>query len=202
MKMSQKVLFIKLLLVHLANQNPAETHANCNEDVLLPCPGVDTDSNDFLSVTWYKLSSQRKHGIIRRGKGIEDTQYYNFTRLARFEEKHSLFLPSVTPEDSGSYECAISAHVGGQNRYLRVDLIVNVCVTQADPTTVTNVMIMMMNTTHNHPLYHKNVEDLPVMWSIIGYVAVALTKVFLSLISIWVIRAVRIRSSRRQQHKW
>ncbi|XP_070825439.1 uncharacterized protein [Chaetodon trifascialis] len=197
--MSQKVLFIKLLLVHLANQNPAEIQANCNEDVLLTCPGVDTDSNDFLSVTWYKLGSERKHGIIRRSKRIEDKRYHNFTRPARFGEKHSLFLPSVTPEDSGSYECAISAHVGGQNRYLRVDLIVSVCVTQADPTSVTDVM---MNTTHNGPLYHKNVEDLPVMWSIMGYVAVALAKVLLSLISVWVIRAVRIMSSRRQQHKW
>lgn len=57
------------------------------------------------------------------------------------------------------------------------------CVTQPDlTTTTTNVL----NTSHSDQLCHKKVEDLPVMWSIIGYVAVGLTKIILSLISIWV----------------
>lgn len=56
------------------------------------------------------------------------------------------------------------------------------CVTQAELTTMTNVL----NTTHSNLLCPKQVEDLPVMWSIIGYVAVALAKIILSLIIIWV----------------
>lgn len=51
--------------------------------------------------------------------------YYNFTRHAWFGEKYSLLLPRVTPEDSGSYECAINANVGGRNLNLEVNLIVN-----------------------------------------------------------------------------
>lgn len=42
-----------------------------------------------------------------------------------FGEKYSLFIPSVTPEDSGSYECFISAKIGGQNLYLQVGLTVD-----------------------------------------------------------------------------
>lgn len=72
-----------------------------------------------------QLHDQKQHGIIRRGKGDEATQYYDFTRLASFGEKNSLLLPRVTPEDSGSYECAISANVRGRNLNLQVDLIVN-----------------------------------------------------------------------------
>nr|XP_046253909.1 uncharacterized protein LOC124063869 isoform X2 [Scatophagus argus] len=193
--MSQKVFFIKLLLVHYATQSPSETRANCNEDVPLQCPGVDIDSMNFLSVTWYKFNNHKKHGIIRRGKGVEATQHYNFTRPARFGENYSLLLPSVTPEDSGSYECAISANVGGRNMNLKVDLIVDACATQTHLTTTTNPV----NTTHSNLHCDKQVENLPVLWSIMGYAAVGLIKIILSLFSIWVIRAVRVRSSRRRQ---
>lgn len=72
-----------------------------------------------------QLHDQKQHGIIRRDKGDEATQYYNFARPASFGEKQSLLLPRVTPQDSGSYECAISANVRGRNLNLQVDLIVN-----------------------------------------------------------------------------
>ncbi|XP_051281641.1 uncharacterized protein LOC127377614 [Dicentrarchus labrax] len=195
--MLQKVLFIKLLLVHYATQTPSEITAACDEDVQLKCSSLESGRTDFLSVTWYKLDPS-KRGIIRRGKNDEALQSYNFTRPARFGEKYSLLLPRVTPEDSGTYECSINANVGRQNQYDKVILIVNVCASQADLTTVTNVL----NTTHHVSLCHNEAEDLPVMWSITGYVAVGLAKILLSLISILVIRAFRIRSSRQRQRKW
>lgn len=74
---------------------------------------------------WFEqLEKQKKHGIVRKGKSDTSTQNYNFTRVATFGEKYSLFIPNVTPEDSGNYECAISANVGGQNLNLGVDLTV------------------------------------------------------------------------------
>ncbi|XP_078111781.1 uncharacterized protein LOC144521224 isoform X2 [Sander vitreus] len=200
--MSQKVLLIKLLLVHYATQNQQETQtANCYENVVLKCEyqGVDTDTVDYLSVAWYKLNNQKKkNGIIRKAKDDNTTQYYSYPRSPRpsFGEKHSLLLPMVTPEDSGTYECCISANVGSQNQDLTVNLMVHACVTQADLTTMTTVL----NTTQSEAVCHKLVEDLPVMWSIIGYVAVGVGKIVLSLISIWVIEAVRMRSSRQWQH--
>ncbi|XP_070696291.1 uncharacterized protein [Pempheris klunzingeri] len=195
--MFQRVLFIKLLMVHYATQSQPEILANCNEDVPLQCPGADFDNMNFLSVTWYKLKNQAKKGIIRRGKGETTTQYYN-TTAAKFGEKYSLLLSSVTAEDSGTYECAISANVRGQNQNLRVDLVVRECVTQPDLTTMTTVL----NINPSDLLCPAQVEELPVMWSVIGYMAVGFTKVILSLIIIRVIRAVRSRTSRRRQHTW
>ncbi|KAE8292892.1 hypothetical protein D5F01_LYC07985 [Larimichthys crocea] len=189
--MSQKVLLFKLLLVRYATQSLAEIRANCNEDVTLDCPGLPSGDMNFLSLTWYKLSEKR-HGIIRFSKNGMSPQNYSFIRPARFGERYSLFLTSVTPEDSGSYECAISANVGGQNQNLQVNLIVHECVTEADLTTKANVL----NATQPNRIYVQP-EDLPLMWAIIGYVAVAIGKMVLSLISIWVIRAVHKRSSRR-----
>ncbi|KAF1390114.1 hypothetical protein PFLUV_G00054750 [Perca fluviatilis] len=197
--MSQKVLLIKLLLVHYATQEMQT--ANCDEDVVLKCerPGVDIDTVDYLSVAWYKFNNQKKkNGIIRMSKDNNTPQYYSFPRSPQpsFGEKHSLLLPRVTPEDSGTYECHISANVGSQNQDLSVNLMVHACATQADLTTMTTVL----NTTQSAAVCHRQVEDMPVMWSIIVYVAVGLSKIVLALISIWVIEAVRMRSSRRWQH--
>lgn len=55
------------------------------------------------------------------------------------------------------------------------------CVTEADLTTKANVL----NATQPNRIYVQP-EDLPLMWAIIGYVAVAIGKMVLSLISIWV----------------
>lgn len=197
--MSQTVLLIKLLLVVYTTQSQTDIQANCNANVSMMCSDGKIDSTKFISVAWYKFTNQKKNGIIRRGLGERSTQQYNLTRPAKFGENHSLFLPGVTPEDSGDYECTISANIGGQNLNQRVTLMVHACVTQADLTTMTNVL----NTTQDSgPLCSTHVEDLPVMWSIIVYVGVSLTKIILSLISIRVIQAIRVRSSRRHQHKW
>ncbi|XP_040008803.1 uncharacterized protein LOC120803881 [Xiphias gladius] len=190
--MSQRIFFIKLLLVQYTTQTQTGIQAHCNDNVSLECPGGDIDSMDFLSVTWYKLNSDKKHGIVRRGKDDTVTQHYTFRRTAKFGEKYSLFLPSVTPEDSGDYDCSISANIGGQNLNFKVQLTVHECLTQAEVTTVTTV-------TQSTPPCHKQDEELPVMWIIIGYVPVALVKIISCLISIWVIR---IRSSKRRKHRW
>lgn len=50
--------------------------------------------------------------------------YSSFPQVV-FGENYSLMLVSVTPQDSGSYECAINANIGGRNRYEREDLVVN-----------------------------------------------------------------------------
>lgn len=81
--------------------------------------------NDFFGFYFEQLHGHKKLGIIRKGKGDVAPQYYNFTRLAHFEQKYNLFLRSVTPEDSGTYECAVSANVGGINYNPRVNLWVN-----------------------------------------------------------------------------
>uniref|UniRef100_A0A3Q0S2W0 Si:dkey-109a10.2 n=1 Tax=Amphilophus citrinellus TaxID=61819 RepID=A0A3Q0S2W0_AMPCI len=184
-----------LLLVHYVSQSKPQIQRNCNEDVSLECPVAEKNHN-FLSVTWYKLNNGVKHGIIRRGNGDKQV-YYNSSWRVTFGEKQNLLMFKVSPEDSGRYECAISAAVGGQNQNHQVDLIVHECVTPAALTTMKNVL----NTTQTSPLCQTHIQDLPVTWSIAGYVAVALAKIVLSLISIWV-NILFYLSSRRQHTRW
>ncbi|XP_065817840.1 uncharacterized protein [Labrus bergylta] len=182
--MSYKVLLIK---------SQTEIHAKCKEDVTLKCS--DLDSMEFLSVAWYKID-QQSHGIIRIDKGQEKPEIYNFTRPAMFGENYGLFLSSVTPEDSGIYECDISAGLGSTNKYPKVHLTVEECATQAELTTSTNALNSTLWVSHEHE------KDLPAMWSITGFMAMGLAKIILSVISISVIRAVAIRSSRQQRRQW
>ncbi|XP_028266749.1 uncharacterized protein LOC114439149 isoform X2 [Parambassis ranga] len=189
--MCQAVLFIKLLLVHYATQS--QLQAACNTDVALQCPGV-SNSTDFLSVTWYKFMNNEKAGIIR-GNGVHTPQRYKYHRDASLGDKQSLLLGGVTPEDSGRYECAIHAKVGGKNQYYEVHLTVHECTTQLEMTTVPNTLTNM--TLSSQPC-HKQGQDLPVVWSVVGYVALAVAKIILSLFTIWIFH---IRSSRRWQHR-
>ncbi|XP_050927332.1 uncharacterized protein LOC127142582 [Lates calcarifer] len=194
--MSQTLLFIKLLLVHHTAQSLTETQAHCNDNVSLKCAD-DIDSMDFLSVTWYKITDEKKRGIIRRGKGDSQTQNYTFPREAKFGSggTYSLVLFSVKPGDSGTYECAISADIGGRNQNHEVKLLVHECVTRAELTTATAVL----NSTLSTLPCQQQAEDLPVVWSVVGYVAIGLVKIFLCVISILVIR---IRSSKRRLRRW
>ncbi|KAM9855499.1 uncharacterized protein ACBR49_001709 [Aulostomus maculatus] len=197
--MTQKVFSVKLLLllllllVYYATQTQAEVQANCGEDVSLECPGVDVTSMTFLSVTWYKVNNKGKKGIVRKYKKESVARLFGFPRPAQFGEKLNLFLPNVSPEDSGTYECAISAPVGGQNLYPSVNLSVPVCVTRAAETIRMSTTKNLWNTTADQQC--KKLEELPVTWSIIGYLAVGGSKIVLSLISFWVIHKLRLRSS-------
>uniref|UniRef100_A0A3Q1EDG0 Uncharacterized LOC110945697 n=1 Tax=Acanthochromis polyacanthus TaxID=80966 RepID=A0A3Q1EDG0_9TELE len=181
----QAIVFVELLLVYCATQSHQVIQAGCDEDVSLNCPGVD--SIDFLSVTWYKHVNSQKFGIIKKRKRDQAPLMYSYARNVSFGENYSLFLPRVKPQDSGTYLCEIGANVGGQSQYPTVDLTVNECVTQADPTSQvadlspTNAPTNVMNRTQ--PI---QVQELPILWTTAGYAAVALVKIVLSLISIWV----------------
>lgn len=71
-----------------------------------------------------QLHGERRQGIIRKNKG-EEEKLFNISRPASFGEKYSLLLPSVTDEDSGTYECTISANIGGKNMNHLIHLTVN-----------------------------------------------------------------------------
>uniref|UniRef100_A0A672IVD7 Ig-like domain-containing protein n=1 Tax=Salarias fasciatus TaxID=181472 RepID=A0A672IVD7_SALFA len=98
----------------------------CGANVTLPCRGIDIKQGNFVSVAWYKVSHslcllvERRLGIVRWSGN--STKHYNYTREARFGQDYSLTLFGVTPEDSGTYACAINAKVGGQNQCLNVSL--------------------------------------------------------------------------------
>uniref|UniRef100_A0A3B5B0W3 Ig-like domain-containing protein n=1 Tax=Stegastes partitus TaxID=144197 RepID=A0A3B5B0W3_9TELE len=163
------VCLSQLLLLHFATQSHLLIQADCNENASLSCPGVSSQMN-FLAVAWYKVN---KLGIIRIRKSDGRITPYNLSRNASFGHDYSLLMPRVKPEDSGTYECALTANVGGQNLYHQIQLMVQ-------------VTALALNATHPNQLCDKQIEDLPVLWTTIGYIAVALVKIIVSLISIWV----------------
>ncbi|XP_062248785.1 uncharacterized protein LOC133957298 isoform X2 [Platichthys flesus] len=122
--MPMLAFFIKLLLVHYTTQSTAGIQAVCGGDVSLPCLYEDIESMDFISLAWYKLNNQSRNGIIRWKTRGNVTSAYSLARAADFGDKYSLMLRNVTPEDSGNYDCYISANIGGTNRNSYVYLTV------------------------------------------------------------------------------
>ncbi|XP_069382988.1 CD83 antigen [Paralichthys olivaceus] len=182
--MSQTVFLIQLLLVHFTTTQSIKTiQSDCGENVSLRCPYDDMDSIDFISVAWYKFKNQRREGIARRKRKENGTVPYSLDSSAKIGDTYSLLLHNVTPEDSGTYDCALNANIGGQNLNSMVNLTVSECETPK-----TSV-----------PPINKQAEDLSVLWSILGYVTVALVKILLSLITALVIR---VMDSRKPKDKW
>lgn len=73
-----------------------------------------------------KVHKGRKEGLIRRRQGHQlPLMYGSPPPSLAFGEEHSLTLFNVTPKDSGTYECAMNANIGGRNLNIRVELVVN-----------------------------------------------------------------------------
>lgn len=149
----------------------------------------------FISVAWYKVNNLKRQGIIRKTKDKEKLERYKFHRPTDIGEKNNLILRNVTTKDSGIYECGVNANVGNRNANPQVSLYVSDCVTKPVPTTMKNILNTTQQCSHR-------VEDLPVVWSVTGYLAVGVIKIILSLIIIWVIRRIGIRSRRHKCIRW
>ncbi len=87
---------------------------------------MDVQKCLFFCCCCVQLNGTNKaQGIIRIGTNNQPNKYPTFKRPAEFGEKYSLLLHNVRHEDSGSYQCSISANVGSQNQDFTVNLIVN-----------------------------------------------------------------------------
>ncbi|XP_078806392.1 uncharacterized protein LOC101172979 isoform X2 [Oryzias latipes] len=116
------ICLCQLLLVRYAALIP-QVDADCNGNVTLPCPAVNQENMDFLALAWYKEDSNgKRHGIIR--KSDDGVMAFENGRTASFGTMHSLLLNWVNASDEGTYLCAMSANVGGQNKDARVELTV------------------------------------------------------------------------------
>ncbi|XP_077470969.1 T-cell receptor alpha chain V region 2B4 [Stigmatopora argus] len=177
---SRFTLFIKMLIVFYMRQSQAEVVVNCGENVDLSCSCQD--SSTFLALKWYRMTgNQKRKFIISISNGIEEKA--DPAQRAQFSQKHSLHLPTVQPPDSATYKCAITAHVGGQNKNCVVTLLVHECVN------TTTTPVTLLHTLPNYVNLTQREEDLPLMWIIVGYLVVVLAKVFVTCTSVRVIQA-------------
>lgn len=69
--------------------------------------------------------SPKRAGIIRIGKEDAEGLPYTSNSTARIGQGYSLLLHRVTANDSGTYDCDVSADIGGQNMNLFVTLLVH-----------------------------------------------------------------------------
>ncbi|XP_077368998.1 uncharacterized protein LOC144013711 isoform X2 [Festucalex cinctus] len=204
--MSKIILFIQVVTACYVTHCQAKIEVNCDKNVDLSCPC--RDNAQFLLLTWYKVSESfqpldnmtfdpselksyqnvKMNGQIRRfiiSIGEGQVEKAIISQRSAFGENDSLHLPAVTPQDSGAYKCAITAKVGGQNKECMVDLFVHACVIN---TPTTNVQLTTIPSAVNSSRHGEELP-LPVMWSVLGCLAVGLAKVLVSYISIRVIQA-------------
>uniref|UniRef100_A0A3Q2XNM9 Ig-like domain-containing protein n=1 Tax=Hippocampus comes TaxID=109280 RepID=A0A3Q2XNM9_HIPCM len=186
--MSAVLLFMKVLTVYCLSPSQPKVEADCDKNVDLSC--LCRDSTHFQLLSWYKIIEQKRHFLISTGDGLVEKA--TFSQRATFGEGDSLHLPAVKPSDSGTYKCAITANVGGQNKDCVVDLVVHACVTNTPTMTMTNEMLNTIPSAVNTS--QKNGEELPlpVVWSSLSYLAVGLAKVLISCIGVRVIQACRM----------
>ncbi|XP_077368999.1 uncharacterized protein LOC144013711 isoform X3 [Festucalex cinctus] len=174
--MSKIILFIQVVTACYVTHCQAKIEVNCDKNVDLSCPC--RDNAQFLLLTWYKMNGQIRRFIISIGEGQVEKAI--ISQRSAFGENDSLHLPAVTPQDSGAYKCAITAKVGGQNKECMVDLFVHACVIN---TPTTNVQLTTIPSAVNSSRHGEELP-LPVMWSVLGCLAVGLAKVLVSYISI------------------
>ncbi|XP_057686220.1 solute carrier family 13 member 3 isoform X2 [Corythoichthys intestinalis] len=169
-------LFIKVLTVFYMSQSQAEVKVNCGENVDLSCQCRDTST--FRALTWYKLlGDHRRNFLIRISDGREEKD--DRDSPATFGQNNSLHLPVVHSSDSGTYRCAITAVVNRPNKNCDVILLVHDCKTKAPTTTVA-----LLDTLSSSVNLTQQEEELPLMWSIVGYLVVVFAKVFVTCTSI------------------
>ncbi|XP_049609760.1 uncharacterized protein [Syngnathus scovelli] len=175
--MSRLLLLVKVAAACCVARSQANVNVECRKDVDLSC--LCGDGADFLFLSWYKMSGQERTFIIKVDGSWRQTKA-NRSQRATFGKNHSLHLPAVTPRDSGTYECVITAKVGGQSNDCTVDLWVQDCgATAATATSAFN------GNRHEEALP----LPLPVTWTALGCLAVALVKALMSCISIGVFGA-------------
>ncbi|KAJ0064349.1 hypothetical protein NL108_006382 [Boleophthalmus pectinirostris] len=181
-------LVFELLVPCSAQEQMLRIEAKCGSDAALPC-NADFRTNRYKSVTWYKTK-----GIIRISLTDNESFKYDFPRAVSVEKQnYSLLLANVRPEDSGVYKCEAGGILGEKTLYLQVMLTVPECepdVTTASMTTVQREETegALLNVTH--------APHLPLTWSLVGYTAMGLTKIIMSMI---IIRILHICSRQKRR---
>uniref|UniRef100_A0A8D3B650 CD83 molecule n=1 Tax=Scophthalmus maximus TaxID=52904 RepID=A0A8D3B650_SCOMX len=101
-------------------------------DCVLQCTAVYKDGVQYGAVRWYKVQeslSPGLSGLVTRNLSSGETKYYvGLDReLQLLAGSRNIFMPNVTCDDAGVYECHLAAPVGEQNREGRVLLTVTDC---------------------------------------------------------------------------
>ncbi|KAI7797648.1 putative hemicentin-2-like [Triplophysa rosa] len=166
--------------------------AACKDDINLPCDALQ-NSQRFTSVTWYKVHNATHSSVLINEKNI-------FTPTDKKQDSvslgnnASLILWKAAPANSGTFECCLHAKVGYKNSHSFITINISDCMSTTLPyfefsTQFTNSTNLIMNM--STPLTHMDKNaDLFIM---LAYLGVALSKLLLSVLCIWVLHYKNIR---------
>ncbi|XP_077079069.1 uncharacterized protein LOC143732180 [Siphateles boraxobius] len=190
------VLALNLWIV-VGNDEVAFFTADCRVDVILSCTALQSCKN-YTSVTWYKLynNSSDKSTILKKSENVIQTHKHNDS--VSLDKNTSLVLRKVAPSDSGIYKCLIRAKAGGKNCEKLFRLNISDCVSTPSPIIAdfsTTKFINVSWANISNLVTHVDDSELFVYW---GCVGLAVSKLVLSAVCVWVLIEFRQLRRRRQ----
>ncbi|XP_051965211.1 uncharacterized protein LOC127631206 [Xyrauchen texanus] len=189
-----KVLVFTLSVI-VAEDKPLLITADCRDHIILPCAAFK-NSQSYTSVTWYKIYNKTCSSILIQEKCVgKQTKYNNSVSLGK---NASLILRKVSPANAGTYKCFLRAKVGGINNHSLLTLNISDCMPSDSPTfaRVINFTKFINGSSKNISMTHVNMDaGLSTFWASVG---LALSKVLLSAVCIWVFKELRELRKRRQ----
>ncbi|KAK7146137.1 hypothetical protein R3I93_013772 [Phoxinus phoxinus] len=189
------VLALSLSIV-VSNDELTFVIADCKVDIILPCTALQNCKN-YTSVTWYKLynNSSDKSIILKKSENVIQTDKHNDS--VSLDKNASLVLRKVAPSDSGIYKCLIRAKAGGKNCQTLFSLNISDCVSTPSPIIVDFSTTKFINGSWANisiPVTHVD-DSVFVIW---GCVGLAVSKLVLSAVCIWVLIELGQLRRRRQ----
>ncbi|KAK7135719.1 hypothetical protein R3I94_014402 [Phoxinus phoxinus] len=189
------VLALSLSIV-VSNDELTFVIADCKVDIILPCTALQNCKN-YTSVTWYKLynNSSDKSTILKKSENVIQTDKHNDS--VSLDKNASLVLRKVAPSDSGIYKCLIRAKAGGKNCQTLFSLNISDCVSTPSPIIVDFSITKFINGSWANisiPVTHVD-DSVFVIW---GCVGLAVSKLVLSAVCIWVLIELGKLRRRRQ----
>ncbi|XP_043946056.1 uncharacterized protein LOC122817011 [Protopterus annectens] len=178
-----------VLFLHGISTSLATVVASCGKSVELPCLAEKTD---YRAVSWYKMSGEKNRISILRKTQNKTNFSEQFLRLVNINDKESLIIPSVKPEDSGKYLCFLWANVGSLNQEMDINLNVSECLTSSPTLPITSSekeftqskmsegsLVPMSKAAHL-------IKELPLAFLLLGMLCLSFSKILLSVFAIWV----------------
>ncbi|XP_058641010.1 uncharacterized protein LOC131545839 [Onychostoma macrolepis] len=194
-----RLIVLALILNIVGSDELTFVTASCRDDITLHCT-FHKNCQNYTSVTWYKFynnSSDRSTTMTILIKSENVIQTNKLNDSVSLDKNASLVLRKVAPADSGTYKCLIRAKAGGMNCQNLVRLNISDCMSTASPTIFDFSTKFINESWANISIPLPRVNDGSVLFVLWGCVGLAVSKLVLSAICIWVFKELS-KLKRRQ----
>lgn len=181
------LIVLVLTLGTVVGNDEATIITECSGDIVLPCFALQK-CQKYTSVTWYKLYNNSSDKLtmtilIKSENVIQNENHYNSVLL---DKNASLILRKVAPADSGIYMCFIRAKVGKMNCHRKIRLNISDCA--STPAIFDSSTKFINESWSNITFPMTQVDEKSEHLIICGCIGVAVSKLVLSAVFIWVFK--------------